>query len=314
MQLDDRIGRRMKLHDLNVLMAVAQAGSMNKAARQLHTTQPAISRSISQLEHALGVRLLDRKRQGVELTEYGRALFDGGTAVFDDLRRAVKTIEFLADPTVGEIRIGANEAIVAGLLPTVYGQLHRRHPGVAIRVTQPATIQQQLHELRERNVDLVLGRIPKLIEPDVAVEVLYHDRTVVAAGINNKWARRRRIKLTDLADEPWTVPHPDTLIGSLVAEAFRSSGLPYPPKGVAMGSIHLHSALIASGPFVGTFPGSVLKFGTNLPPLKVLPVELPIAPWPVGIMSVKNRTLSPAARLFVDFARDVTKPLTKVRL
>ena len=102
MQLSDRIGRRMKLQDLHVLMTVVQAGSMGKAAQLLNTTQPAISRSIAELEHALGVRLLDRHRQGVEPTEYGRALLDCGAAVFDDLRQGVKNIEFLADPRLGK--------------------------------------------------------------------------------------------------------------------------------------------------------------------------------------------------------------------
>src|ERR1043165_3294998 len=106
MRLKDRIGCHLKLHDLHVLMAVAQAGSMSKAATLLNTGQPAISRSISELEHELGVRLLDRGRHGVRATEYGRALLDGGTAAFDDLRQTVKTISFLADPTVGEVRIG----------------------------------------------------------------------------------------------------------------------------------------------------------------------------------------------------------------
>src|SRR6185437_12668494 len=98
MQLSDRIGRRMKLHDLHVLMAVAEAGSMNKAATLLNTRQSAISRSIADLEQSVGVRLVNRGPRGVEPTQYGRALLDGGTAVFDDLRRAMKTIEFLADP------------------------------------------------------------------------------------------------------------------------------------------------------------------------------------------------------------------------
>ena len=106
MQLSDRIGRRMKLQDLHVLMTVVQAGSMGKAAQRLNTSQPNISRSIAELEHALGVRLLDRHRQGVEPTEYGRALLDCGVAVFDDLRQGVKNIEFLADPAAGEVRIG----------------------------------------------------------------------------------------------------------------------------------------------------------------------------------------------------------------
>ena len=74
MQFSDRIGRRMKLHDLHVLMSVVQAGSMGKAAALLNTTQSAISRSIADLEHAIGARLLDRNPQGVEPTQYGSAL------------------------------------------------------------------------------------------------------------------------------------------------------------------------------------------------------------------------------------------------
>src|SRR5262245_1675346 len=120
MQVSDRIGRRLKLHDLHVLMAVVQAGSMVKAAAPRHTGQPAIARSIAVLEETLGVRLLDRNRHGVEPTAYGRALLDGGTAVFDDLRQTVKNIEFLTDPTAGEIRVGSNEAIIGGLLPAVF--------------------------------------------------------------------------------------------------------------------------------------------------------------------------------------------------
>src|SRR5712671_1748431 len=113
MQLGDRIGSRMKLQDLHVLMTVVQAGSMGKAAQRLNTTQPNVSRSIAELEHAFGVRLLDRHRQGVEPTEYGRALLDCGAAVFDDLRQGVKSIEFLADPTAGEVRIGSIPPLAA---------------------------------------------------------------------------------------------------------------------------------------------------------------------------------------------------------
>jgi len=94
MQMSDRIGRRIKLQDVHILMAVVQAGSMGKAARHLNTSQPNISKSIADLEQALGVRLLDRHRQGIEPTEYGRALLDGGVAVFDELRQTVKNIEF----------------------------------------------------------------------------------------------------------------------------------------------------------------------------------------------------------------------------
>src|SRR5450432_2844721 len=125
MQVSDRFGSRMKLQDLHVLMTVVQAGSMGKAAQILNTSQPNISRSIAELEHALGVRLLDRHRQGIEPTEFGRALLNCGVAVFDDLRQGVKNIEFLADPETGEVRIGNALSSAAGFVAAVIDRLSR---------------------------------------------------------------------------------------------------------------------------------------------------------------------------------------------
>src|SRR6266705_960909 len=93
MRWNDRIGRRIKLSDLHILLAVAQSGSMAKAANQLAVSHPVVSRSISDLEHVLGVPLLERSRRGVELTAYGRAMLNSGHASFDELRQGVKNIE-----------------------------------------------------------------------------------------------------------------------------------------------------------------------------------------------------------------------------
>ena len=305
----DRIGRRLKLHDLHVLMAVIQAGSMGKAAQRLNTAQPAISRSIAALEHAFGVPLLDRSRRGVEPTKHGRALLDCGVAVFDELRQGVKTMDFLSDPTTGEVRIGGNEAIIAGLLPVVFERLRRRYPGIAIHVTQAAAFAQQYRDLRERKIDFIFGRIAPSIEEDVDVEILFRERLFVVAGAKNKLSRRRKVELSELADGPWTLSPPDSLVGSLVADAFRASGVEVPSKGLATGLIHLQCALLASGAFLAILPGSMLRFCANLPPLKVLPVTLPVAPWPVGITVLKNRTPNPAAQLFIECTREVVKPL-----
>jgi len=134
MQVSDRIGRRMKLHDLNVLMVVVQVGSMNKAAALLNTRQSAISRSIAELERAIGVQLLDRNSQGVEPTEYGRALLDGGAAMFDELRQAVKKIEFLADPTAGEVRIGCTFSLATSFVFAAVDRLSLRYPRTVLHV------------------------------------------------------------------------------------------------------------------------------------------------------------------------------------
>jgi len=311
MQLSDRIGRQMKLRDLHVLMTVVQAGSMSKAAALLHTGQPAISRSIAELEQTIGVRLLERNRQGVVPTDYGRALLDGGLAVFDDLRQTAKNIEFLADPTTGEIWIGTNHAIINGLIPAVFGRLRRQHPGITIHVAPLTTTPQRYRELRERNVDLVLGRMAGSVDDDIAAEVLFYDRMIVVAGSQSPWARRRKIELAELANEPWSLPLRNGPFGSLVADAFRVRGLEFPPKGAAFGPPDLFCALLATEPFVSIVPDSLLRFGRNLPPLKVLPVDLPVPSWPVGIMTLKSRTPSPVARLLIDRVREVVKPLAK---
>src|SRR5258705_12480654 len=89
MQLSDRIGRRVKLHDLHVLMAVVQAGSMSKAAQMLNTTQPAVSRSIADLEYAIGVPVVDRSRPRPGTTEQGCPLLVRGHAMRGHMRQDV---------------------------------------------------------------------------------------------------------------------------------------------------------------------------------------------------------------------------------
>src|SRR5262249_55535049 len=153
----ERVGRRVKVRDLHILLAVAQSGSMAKAADRLAISQPVVSKTISDLEHALGVRLLDRTAQGVEPTAYGRAFIDCGTAVFDELRRGVRRIEFLADPTQGEVHIGGAGPLVDELIPAIVARLADRYPRMRFHVTEADT-PALCRLLRERKLDLVIGR------------------------------------------------------------------------------------------------------------------------------------------------------------
>ena len=122
MQVGDRIGRRMKLHDIHVLMTVVQAGSMGKAAGLLNTTQSAISRSIADLERTLGVQLLDRSPHGVQPTRYGNALLKRGTNIFDELKQSVVDIDNLSDPGAGELCIGTSTPQADGIVFAVLDQ------------------------------------------------------------------------------------------------------------------------------------------------------------------------------------------------
>jgi DNA-binding transcriptional LysR family regulator len=311
MQIGDRIARRMKLHDLRILMAVAQAGSMNKAAVVLNMTQSAVSRSIAELERTVGVRLLDRTARGVEPTEYGRAMLECGVAVFDDLRQGAKKIEFLTDPAAGEVRIGCHPTLAASFVPAVVDEVARRYPRIVFHLV--VADGETLHRaLIERNVDLLITReFRRLADERLSFELLFDDPIVVVAGAQSPWVRRRRIALTELLNESWALPPPETAFGATAMEAFRSCGLDYPRTTVVTTPADVRMSLLATGHFLTIFAASALKFSIRRPELKVLPVELPMARVPSGIVTLKNRTLSPVAQLLVDAARRVAKPLAK---
>ena len=302
-----RIGRRLRLRDLHVLSTVAELGSMAKAGARLGVSQPAVSEVIANLEHAVGAQLLDRTPKGVVPTIYGRALLKRSVAAFDELRQGIRDIEFMSDAATGELRLACPELIAAAVLPPVIEQLSRKYPHVVLHVTQVKNPTEQFSELRERNLDLVLARL--LPSPasdaldDLNVDVLFNDRLVIAVGTESAWARRRRIALADLVDEPWVLTPPGTWNSFLLEEAFRASGLPMPRISIVAFSLHLRIHLLTTGRYVTAFPNSVLGLNEKRFSLKALPVEMPARPWPIAVVTLRNRTLSPVVGVFIESVR-----------
>jgi DNA-binding transcriptional LysR family regulator len=310
----ERVERRLKLHDVRVLMSVVQAGGMRKAAAQLGTSQPAISRSISDLEHALGVRLLDRGSRGIEPTPYGRALIKRGVAVFDELRQGVRDIEFLADPTSGELRIGCSESLAAGPVLAVIDRLTRRHPRIMFHVLTVAG-PPLYRELRERNVEVAISLVAGAeAGPDIVAETLFDDNYfVIVAGSQSPWAHRRKIELAELVNEPWTLLPSDSVASAVVVEAFRAHGLDPPRSTVITPSLHLRNKLLATGRFLSVLPRFALLLPGKHPSPKALSVEFPNAPRTTAILTLRNRTLSPLAEIFIETIRAIVKPMVNRR-
>ena len=311
---EGRIGRRLRLRDLHIFFTAVQCGSMAKAGQKLGVTQPAVSRVVADLEQALGVRLLDRGARGVEPTIYGRALLARGNAAFDELRQSVRDIEFLADPTVGEVRIGCQETFAAAILPSVIHRFSQAYPRVVLHVEQLGSLAAKSSALRERTIDLgmfllVKPNDDKRIMHDLNVEVLFHDELVVAAGAQSRWARRRKVDLAELVDEPWVLTEPDTLSHLRLAEAFAARGLCMPKTILLTISTHLRANLAGSGHYIATFPNSTLRAYGDRFSLKALPISFPARPWPAVIVTLKNRTLSPVVERFIQHVRDFTRQM-----
>jgi DNA-binding transcriptional LysR family regulator len=309
MQWTDRIGRRVKLRDLHIFLAVAQSGSMAKAAAQLAVSQPVVSKTIADLEHALGVRLLDRTFQGIEPTAYGRAFVTCGEAVFDDMRRGVQQLEFLADPTSGELHIGCATPLVDGVLPTVLDRLTARYPRInCYLVDGDSPMLARL--LRERKIDIAVSRTwGSHFGDDFSAEFLFDESLFVVAGLTNPWTSRRAIDLKELLDEPWTLPDPDTPIAAMVRDGFRRAGLTLPVPQVVSASMAVRIRLIEGGRYLTLLPGSVLYFGEPGRKVKALPVSLPLQPQAFEIITLRDRAPNPITTLFANELRALLKPM-----
>lgn len=305
-----RLRHDMKLRDLHILSEVVLRGSMAKATADLGMSQPAISESISRLEVAAKARLLDRTTRGVEATAFGAILLRRAKAAFDELEQGLKDIETLADPSSGEVCVGCPESLAAGFVPEVTTRLSKQFPNIRVHVALAQPGEQHFRELRERSVDLLIGRLFKPVSADdVLVEKLCQDVFFVVASVSSRWARRRSLSLQDLAEERWILFPTDSLSNNFIENGFRAAGLELPQKVVRSFSIQMRLHLLSTGEFITILHWSVLKFNAKRWGLKILPVRLPAEEMPIAVFSTAGRTVSPAVDKFITAARAVANGL-----
>lgn len=308
MDSPERLASRLKLSDLRLLRAIADHGAIGKAAQHLNLTQPAVSKAVAAMERTLGVRLLDRSRQGATPTLYGEAMLAGGLAVFDELRQSVVRVKHLADPNSGVLRISCTQPHALGFLPSVIERMRPDYPGIRFRVVEG----DEKPYLRQRRIELGIARAsPEGAHPDLHQETLFNDPLVIAVATSNPWARRRKISLKDIYDGPWIIPFYDSHVGSLIMEGFRAQGLEPPLAHVTSYAATLYLGLLATGSYLTITARSMLQLNAGRLPIKALPVPFRHRPSPVVIVTLRNRTLSPVAELFIKYAGEAAKALSK---
>ena len=303
------VSRRLKFRDLQTILAVAQCGSMAKAAVALGVTQPAVSDIVAGLENMFAVKLFDRTPTGVDATVYGQALLARARAAFDEVQQGIRDIELLSDPTAGELKIGCHASVAAAFLPAIVAGFGRMYPRVAIHFEDVQGPGSEFPGLLERQHDLVLARIvcPLVDERDLNAEILFDDPLVVAVDAQGPWARRRKIDLSELVDAPWILTAPDTWVYRSVAAALYEKGLAMPKISVVAPSGLLRANLLQTGPFVTALPNSMLRLSKGSRALKALPVSLSIRGYPLAIVTLKNRTLNPLVALFIEHLREIAR-------
>jgi DNA-binding transcriptional LysR family regulator len=190
--------------------------------------------------------------------------------------------------------------------------LSRKYPRIVFHVvtTDAATLTGR--ELPDRNIEVAIGATPILPKDTVIqIEILFNERQVVMAGAKSKWARARKLALSDLISEPWVLPPPDSIGAFHIAEAFRASGLTPPCAQVQTFSMPLTHHLLASGRFLSMQAVEMVRLAGHLP-LKVLDVHFEGLSRQIALMTLKDRTISPLAKLFTDCAREMAMGLRRL--
>ncbi len=303
---EGQLGRRLRLRDLHVFATVAERRSMAKAAIHLGVSQPAVSEVIAQLERELGVTLLEREPRGVELTIFGKKLLARSIAAFDELKQGVRELEYMADPAAGELRIGCSESIATLMMPAVLNGFLKKYPRAVLHIEPLTTPTFEMPMLRDRTLDLLFARINSMQDDhhDLNLELLFSDHLLLVTGAHHPLAQRRKIKFEEVAEQPWLLAPARSWNTRILQRTFTKHGLPMPRSSVVCYSFHLRASMLADGRFVTAMPYSAMLFAADRYSLKVLPVEISNDPWPIGVVTLKNRNLSPVAQVFIDHLRD----------
>jgi DNA-binding transcriptional LysR family regulator len=242
----DYLVRRLRLRHLELLVALAEAGTMRAAAGRLHLSQPAISKMLLEAEDALGGRLFERSRQGVQTTAAGAAAVHRARVVLNELAQARDEVDAMRSGASAVLRVGTFSVTAA--VPAAVVQLRRRMPGAAVHLHE-GRVRELIQRLLEGELDCVFGALTtELITSDLLrslqSEVLLQDRLCVLAVDSNPIVRRRRLRWLDLRDASWVAPPKQTLVRQAFMTAFLNEAVD-PPEPVieAMSSVTIGAVL-----------------------------------------------------------------------
>ncbi|MFI6818917.1 LysR substrate-binding domain-containing protein [Nonomuraea sp. NPDC050328] len=297
----DLLHGRLKLRHLVVVVAVADQGSVLRAADRLRLAQPAVTRCLRELEQILGVQLFVRGPRGVTPTPSGEAFLEHARAALAELRRAGERVSGLARGAMGTVRVGTLLAGSSVLLPQAIAGLKRTHPGVTVAVNE-ATFDTHAPRLLAGELDLIVGRLNPITRLGGLRQIKLCNepmRLVVRRG--HPALAQDAPALAGLLAYPWILPLQQTALRREVEQVFADEGLELPADLVECTSILTVRALLRQTDMIAVLPEPIVAGDRDLAPLAV---PLDRIRRPVGVTLPQGRALAPPATLLLDLLRE----------
>ncbi|MDM0033770.1 LysR substrate-binding domain-containing protein [Variovorax sp. J22P271] len=313
------LARRLRLQQLLVFEKVVEVGSILGASRELALTQPAVSKSIHELEQQLGEAVFLRGKRGVVLTEFGRLLEHRAKSMLAELRLMAEELNDWQTGSAGHVVVGTLIVASVTLLPEAIARLRQEVPNVVVtvRVGPNSTL---FPALARGELDVVVGVLPKedamrhddgLDRAPLTHVPLYEEALRVVVGSQNPLARRRKIRLAELHDLEWIVPTQESVAHASVREYFRKEGLAMPARRVESVSILTNAWLVSDAAMVALMPASVAERFARAGMVSILPME-GLGPFSdVGYTVRSDRPPGAATQRFLAALHDVGRELQR---
>lgn len=295
---------RIRLRHIQCFVSVAQERTLGKAAQRLRLSQPAVTKTLAELEELLAARLFDRGRQGARLTGPGEVFMTHALAVLEALEAAGKAIGAPGDDQVGTLRIGALPTVAPDLLPAAMAAFRRIHPGMRLEIRTAANAP-LLDSLKSGDLDFALGRMadPQAM-PGLSFELLYAEPLALAARAGHPLSRMRQASLADVVAYPLIVSTRGTIPRHNTENYLRSRGIPLPANCTETLSVSLGRAIALQSDSVWFAPLGAIRADCESGALVRLPVSTQGSEEPVGLLHRSEGRLAPAAADMMGILRE----------
>lgn len=290
---------RLKTRQLLLLIALDDYRNIHRAAEELHMTQPAASKQIKDLEEMLDVRLFDRLPRGMEPTIYGETMIRHARMALTSLALAHDDLVVLKAGLSGQVEVGVIMSPAMALLPRAIARIKEQAPLLRIGVHLESS-NVLLDKLQRGTLDFMIGRI---LETDGSQGLVYEELTeepacaVVRPG--HALLAAKELRLEDIADRPWILPPPGSILRHRFDMMFRRAGLQPPNNVVDTTALLLITTLLQQTDSLHVMPQEVAQYYASLNVMRILPIELPCKMDAFGIIRQQDHLLSPGAELLL---------------
>ena len=290
---------KLRIRHLEVVLVVAESGSLSKAAVQLNATQSGLSRAIAEIEEVLAGRVFDRSATGTVCTPLGSALCRHARILLGDFEKAELDLAAVGRGQMGSLVVGCFAMFSAWPLADVIHGFRKTHPQISVSV-QVATHEYLVEQLDAGVIDLLVSRFPAGLDPNIYQHAaILDDTTVLACSPSHELAHRSNVSIPSCAHYPWITALPGSRIRRELEQWLWKEGIPPPPMLGAI-SIDLAVELIQLGDYLWTLPASVAAALQARGSLRILPVALPLSTPPVAAIWRRDRRSTRQALAFVD--------------